>query len=126
MIKIRTTAIGEGRPKICIPLVSDSTELLALECKDLAGTPFDLLEWRVDYLAASQNFQMEKNLKEGYEAIRSVFPDALSRPSEANRREAPAISQKPSTSTSFPSSRRSTWETPSTSNTARKSSTRTK
>ena len=44
MIKIRTTAIGEGRPKICIPLVSDSTELLALECKDLAGTPFDLLE----------------------------------------------------------------------------------
>ena len=76
MIKIRTTAIGEGRPKICIPLVSDSTELLALECMDLAGTPFDLLEWRVDYLAASQNFQMEKNLKEGYEAIRSVFPDA--------------------------------------------------
>lgn len=60
MIKIRTTAIGEGRPKICIPLVSDSTELLALECKDLADTPFDLLEWRVDYLAASQNFQMER------------------------------------------------------------------
>ncbi len=56
MIKIRTTAIGEGRPKICIPLVSDSTELLALECKDLAGTPFDLLEWRVDYLGSESKF----------------------------------------------------------------------
>ena len=42
--------LGEGRPKICVPLVSASFEDLEKECTSLKELSPDMLEWRVDYL----------------------------------------------------------------------------
>jgi len=46
MITIRNMQLGSGRPKICVPLVSDSLEALDKECASLVNCPLDMLEWR--------------------------------------------------------------------------------
>lgn len=39
-----------GMPGICVPLTGETLPALAAQCAHLAGTPFDLVEWRIDYL----------------------------------------------------------------------------
>lgn len=39
-----------GMPKICVPLTGETLPALAAQCAHLAGIPFDLVEWRIDYL----------------------------------------------------------------------------
>ena len=49
VIQIRTMKLGEGIPKICIPLTDKTTEGLAQSLRDLNGVPFDFAEWRADF-----------------------------------------------------------------------------
>ena len=48
-VQVRNLVIGEGRPKICIPVMGSTTETL----KEAAGHAMkkhpDLIEWRWDY-----------------------------------------------------------------------------
>lgn len=46
--EVKGIRIGEGRPKICVPLVGTDPEMLAHEAKMADGAPCDLVEWRVD------------------------------------------------------------------------------
>ena len=48
---IRDTVLGRGRPKICVPILSADTEALQKQLLLLRGAPYDLVEWRLDYLA---------------------------------------------------------------------------
>lgn len=75
MLKIRNAAIGEGKPKICVPLVSGDFEELEKECTSLEGVPLDMLEWRVDYLMNRDGFSATADLDRAYRIIRSHFPD---------------------------------------------------
>ena len=52
-VPVRNLRLGEGTPKICIPLVSPSDEALFEEAKALSSYPADLAEWRADYMAVS-------------------------------------------------------------------------
>lgn len=49
MIQVRNVRIGEGIPKICVPLVSGSLGGLLAEADKAVHSGADIAEWRVDY-----------------------------------------------------------------------------
>lgn len=48
-IQIRNVNIGEGRPKICVPIVGKTQEDILQEARKITLTPADVVEWRVDW-----------------------------------------------------------------------------
>jgi len=46
---LKGLTIGEGMPKICVPLVSTDMDMLARDAKLADGSPCDLIEWRIDH-----------------------------------------------------------------------------
>lgn len=49
-LKVGDITLGEGKPKICIPLVSSTAEGLLKEAAAAVKKPCDLIEWRADYI----------------------------------------------------------------------------
>ncbi len=74
MLKIKNVTIGEGRPAICVPLVSSDLESLEKECEALKDSPLDMVEWRVDYLMNKENFNATRDLDAAWRIIRKYFP----------------------------------------------------
>ncbi|RLL41290.1 type I 3-dehydroquinate dehydratase [Oceanobacillus piezotolerans] len=72
-VKVRDLAIGEGIPKICVPMVGKTTKQLVEEAKELTTLDYDVVEWRVDFF--EQVEEIEK-VKEALKEIRSVLPKA--------------------------------------------------
>ena len=48
-IQIRNITIGEGRPKICVPVVGQTEEDILREAAGLVSLPVDVVEWRADW-----------------------------------------------------------------------------
>lgn len=46
---VRNVKIGEGIPKICVPIVGRTKEEIIVEAKALENVPMDLVEWRADW-----------------------------------------------------------------------------
>ncbi len=49
-LEIGNLKLGEGMPKICIPLISATAEGLLDEAEKAAHLPCDMIEWRADYI----------------------------------------------------------------------------
>ena len=49
MLKIKNLTIGEGIPKICVPMCSANEEALIKEADEIAAKYIDIAEWRLDY-----------------------------------------------------------------------------
>lgn len=49
MVKVKNTLLGDGIPKICVPLVGRTGEELQEQAAEAARVQPDLVEWRVDY-----------------------------------------------------------------------------
>lgn len=54
-LKLKQVVLGEGRPKICVPLTGKTREVLCAQAENAAATNADLVEWRVDYYEAWQD-----------------------------------------------------------------------
>ena len=48
-VKVRKLILGQGRPKICVPLTGRSLEELGRQLDCLKNYPADMLEWRCDW-----------------------------------------------------------------------------
>ena len=48
-VEVRNVRIGEGSPKICVPIVGRSREEILAEAATFDQLPLDLVEWRVDW-----------------------------------------------------------------------------
>lgn len=48
-VQVRNITIGEGRPKICVPIVGQTKEDILLEAGTFERIPVDVVEWRVDW-----------------------------------------------------------------------------
>lgn len=48
-IMIRGVAIGEGIPKICVPIVGKTREEIVKAAAEIKTLPADLVEWRADW-----------------------------------------------------------------------------
>lgn len=70
IVQVRDLVIGEGRPKICIPVMGSTTETL----KEAAGHAMkkhpDLIEWRADYFADIEN---EEVRRQAFDELREIL-----------------------------------------------------
>lgn len=71
-IQIRNVTIGEGRPKICVPIVGETMEDILREAENLSGLPVDVVEWRADWF--QDVFDTEKVLQAAKE-LRTVLKE---------------------------------------------------
>jgi len=55
IIKVKDLLIGEGMPKICVPLNGMTEEGIMSQLSSALKEPCDLLEWRADYYLAYQD-----------------------------------------------------------------------
>lgn len=57
-VKIRKLIIGEGLPKICVPIVERTGDEILNTAREIAHSPADLVEWRADWYESV--FEIEK------------------------------------------------------------------
>ena len=69
---VRNIKIGEGIPKICVPIVGVTEEDIINEAKSFGEIPLDLVEWRADWY--EDVFEFEK-VKEVLAKLRGVLGD---------------------------------------------------
>lgn len=55
-LTIRNITLGEGRPKICVPLTAKYMDELAVQLQQLQSSHYDLVEWRVDFPESDGDF----------------------------------------------------------------------
>ncbi|HZJ76166.1 MAG TPA: type I 3-dehydroquinate dehydratase [Clostridia bacterium] len=71
-ITIKGVKIGEGIPKICVPIVGKTLEEILEEARFLKTIDFDVVEWRVDFY---DDVECIHKVKTSLEAIRSILID---------------------------------------------------
>lgn len=72
IVQVKNIRIGEGIPKICVPIVGKTKEEIIEEVNDLKEICLDVVEWRVDFFENVENIQQVKAvLKE----LRKYIPD---------------------------------------------------
>lgn len=59
---VRNVKIGEGIPKICVPIVGKTKEGILEEAKNIATLPADIVEWRADWYEDVLNFEKVKDV----------------------------------------------------------------
>ena len=55
-VKIRNIYLGDGTPKICIPLTATSRAELSAQASAVLKVPCDMVEWRADYYKPEETF----------------------------------------------------------------------
>ena len=55
MIKVKNVNIGDGVPKICIPVIEKHKKDVLKYIKEIDKLPIDLIEWRADFYEDSDN-----------------------------------------------------------------------
>ena len=64
-VEVRGVKIGEGVPKICVPIVGKTKEEILAAAKSFADVKMDVVEWRVDWFEGVFDFaQVEDVLKD--------------------------------------------------------------
>ena len=70
VVKVRDLTLGEGLPKICIPLTDTDLHSLLRSAQTLQTGPCDLVEWRADFYA---DFRTEEGRLEALRALRQTL-----------------------------------------------------
>lgn len=73
IIQVRNIKLGEGIPKICVPLVGTTNEALLAEVSRLKALNFDIVEWRMDYYKEIKSIE---NTKEILALLRAALGEA--------------------------------------------------
>lgn len=71
-VVVRNVKIGEGIPKICVPIVGVTKEDIINEAKTFGAIPVDVVEWRADWFENA--FEIEK-IEEVLKALRAVLKE---------------------------------------------------
>ena len=62
IVEVRNLKLGEGIPKICVPLVGKTNEEIISEAKNLKDIKLDLVEWRVDHYQDVEDLDKVKEI----------------------------------------------------------------
>jgi len=73
VIPLKNTLMGEGKPKVCIPLVGGTITQLEEEIENIRQLNYDVLEWRVDFFEEAAS--IEQVLK-ALNTVRELLPQA--------------------------------------------------
>lgn len=72
VVEIKNVRIGEGVPKICVPITAGTKAEILSSVLELKGHPFDLIEWRADFF---ENLGDPKQVREILEMFRENLGD---------------------------------------------------
>lgn len=64
-IQVRNLTIGEGKPKVIVPIVGTNKEDIVNEAKTFTSIPVDMVEWRCDWFEDVFNFEAVKDVLQG-------------------------------------------------------------
>ena len=71
-VEVKNIRIGEGMPKICIPMVGKTVDQVIEEADFLKSLECDVVEWRVDFFEQVEDIE---KVKEALTEIRKVLPE---------------------------------------------------
>jgi len=71
-IKVRKVVIGEGIPKICVPIVGTTKEDLQAEARQVTKLNPDLVEWRIDFFKEIKNID---KIVDTLDSLRNIVAD---------------------------------------------------
>lgn len=71
-VRIRNMVLGEGTPKICVPIVGRSPEEIAVSAREATLYQPDIVEWRADFY---KNLQNEKQVLAVLKNLRAILSD---------------------------------------------------
>lgn len=70
---VKNIRIGEGIPKVCVPIVGKTKEEILRDAKELVDIGVDLVEWRCDFYEHVMDFErVEEVLRELNEILREI------------------------------------------------------
>ena len=61
-VKVKNVTLGEGKPKICVPIVGITKEDILNQAKALQNVEVDVVEWRVDWFEDVFEFEKVKDV----------------------------------------------------------------
>ena len=70
-IEIKGVIIGEGKPKVCVPIVESHDEAILNKLKEFNELEVDMIELRIDF-AMSRSFYVGENIHQE-DALRNLF-----------------------------------------------------
>ena len=73
-VKVRNTVIGEGMPKICVPIVGVTKEAILEEAKAITRLPADVVEWRIDWFENVFDFAALEDVMKDLRAVLGDLP----------------------------------------------------
>lgn len=71
-VQVRNVTIGQGLPKIIVPIVGQTKNEIIAAAKSFADVALDIVEWRVDWFEGVFDFEQ---VKEVAQALRDVLQD---------------------------------------------------
>ena len=70
-INVKAITIGEGLPKVCVPIVEDNDEAILDKLKEFDQLDVDIIELRIDFYKNILQFDALKNLFLNIAALQS-------------------------------------------------------
>lgn len=69
LVKINELMIGEGKPKIAVPIVGKTIADIIQEAETLQTLPCDIVEWRLDLFDEVENYQLVADVSHRLHAL---------------------------------------------------------
>ena len=71
-VTVRNITIGEGLPKVCVPIVGTTLEEITASATTIKNVSPDVVEWRVDHF---QNILDQNEMETALHTLREILPD---------------------------------------------------
>ena len=62
VVKVKQLVIGEGVPKICVPIVACDQQSILAEAEKAEQSKADMVEWRADFWEFCKDFEKVEQL----------------------------------------------------------------
>lgn len=73
-VTVKNVTIGEGIPKICVPIVASTKEEILADALDITNSRVDVVEWRVDWFENALDIEKIKDVLEELSSILNQIP----------------------------------------------------
>ncbi len=73
-IEVKRVRIGEGLPKICVPIIGRTRQQIENEAKEISLLDTDMIEWRIDYFVEGRK---AVNVNEMLGVIKSIVKQPI-------------------------------------------------
>lgn len=73
-VTVKNVTIGEGIPKICVPIVANTKKEIIEDALDIINSRVDMVEWRVDWFEGALNIEEVKDVLKKLSSILNQIP----------------------------------------------------